>query len=1061
MPFFKTDLMRQSTLTACCLALFALLAATNLLRAQSSADSLAGMELLKKAGDLDSEGRYSEAIQLYQQSLPLFARCGYQKGYFTAKISIAYDHFDQSHYQQAKAYINETIEEITALAAGKAPLMKLGDAWLAKGNIHDGLYEIGPAIASFEAALRHYRQLPDKKDEPREKFMAFAHNNLGSIYLKARNFPKALEHTQTAWDLKKKTIGPTAQSTLNTIRIKAEIWLQMGLLNKALELQNEVLKIEKADKDLDGVAHCYREISKVYQQKRDYKTAEEYIRLAIDIYTETDAQQLTKMAVCEHQLGNVLKDGGRYAESIPWFESALKKHNTANGGQPNHESGIATMNIGKAHTYLKNYPKALDYYRRTWGIFKKCLDDTHPRYIELWLSMGDCYLEKGDRAAAHDLFQRAYFLAKKELPEQTYDRAKVCHALASTTPNTQQALAFCQEGLQEISTDFCAVGLFYNPAIEGLFHDYGGLILFQRKIMLLERAYHETCDPAYLHHALETARTASAMTDLVRQSFFTESAKKYLAVEARKIYEAGVSVAFHLQELEPKPENLEQAFQFMEKSRSLILLEELHKEAASQLVKIPDSLTYQRQVLRQEILRLETAFQTSKSDMAASQKINQQLVSAKQNFHELEECIAVKYPDIVRVKQDMEQVGLPEIKSKLNAGEVVLEYLITDDDLFLLKISNQTVSLSKAALPLGFQQQVIDFIQLLKDENKALNSGLDISVYQDFAKKNRDIARILLGSELNKKETNLLVIPDGWLSYLPYELLLTSDNFSQQKVDYSDLPYLFRQCPVRYAFSANLQFNRPDRPGRHNGDMLAFAPEYKRSANPELTTRGGFSKLTQTIEEVKNIQQLLSGTVVTGPQANEKAFKESAGRYGILHLDMHSFTDEDNPMVSGLIFSDNADDEDDVLRAYELQGMKLNAQLAVLSACNTGSGKLEKGEGVMNLGRGFRQAGVPNIVMSLWQVDDESTRQIMGSFYGHLMAGLSTDDALRQAKLDYLNGGRKTFPFFWSAFVLMGDNGGLTFLQKKNATMMPLSLGILGALLLGSGAWFFYKMQRR
>jgi CHAT domain-containing protein len=109
--------------------------------------------------------------------------------------------------------------------------------------------------------------------------------------------------------------------------------------------------------------------------------------------------------------------------------------------------------------------------------------------------------------------------------------------------------------------------------------------------------------------------------------------------------------------------------------------------------------------------------------------------------------------------------------------------------------------------------------------------------------------------------------------------------------------------------------------------------------------------------------------------------------------------------------------------------MRLNAQLAVLSACNTGYGKIAKGEGVMSLARGFAQAGVPAIVMSLWTAQDKSTSEIMGNFYKALADGKTKDESLKIAKLTYLENASKlgAHPYFWAAFVLVGENKPLEF----------------------------------
>ncbi len=1020
-------------------------------------DSLLAIAWLEKAVVLeDDEHQYEDAIALYRKCLPVFKSCGDQVGYFKAKIGIAYSYFENGQHEMALSQIHETIIEIEALPSGKIPIMKLGDAWLAKGNIHYGApLEVELAIANYEKALTVFHRLSDD-DVGKEKRIAAVFNNLGSIHLKAQKFPKALEYINQALDLKKKVLGPAHSSTLSTMGVQAEIWLEMGYLNKSVELQRELVEISKAADDQKGLARSYRNISQTYQRKKDFKTAEEYIRMAIDIFEKYDSQNLQKRAYCEYQMGNVLKAAGRYEEAIFWFETANEKHNKAHG-IPNVHTATTTEEIAMVYTYLENYDMALKIYQQVWDLFDKILPKDHHLYAELWFNLGACYIEKGELEEADKMYSKAYMLAKNVMPEGSYDRAQSCYYLATTTKDINSALSLCQEGLQGVSTGFSAKNLFDNPPIENIFQEQTGLRLFQQKITLLERAFDESGDKKYLDRALETTEVASSLVDLLRQSFFTESAKNYLAENARNIYEAGVRVAFHLQEIQPNPIFLEQAFEFMEKSRSLSLLEELQSDAANQLVKIPDSLAFEKEVLQKEVLLLETQFQLARSDKDKSRKINEQLFSAKEKKAALEKHIGQHYPEIVQLMKNMEIINIADVQGLMAVGEVMLEYLVTESHLFLLKVTKEKAELSRAPLPQNFQSQIVDFVQLIKDPVLAANASMGLEVYHDFTKKSRDIYQTLIGEGLNGSEQKVLIIPDLWLSYLPYEILLTEDGFPAQKVDYSSLPYLFRKCPIRYAFSANLQFSRSRHHKKNNHSVLAYAPEYQGSTNNELATRSGFSSLTQTTKEVADISELLGGTAVTGPLANEANFKANATDYGVLHLAMHAFTDEDNPMVSGLIFSDSEDGEDGVLRAYELQGMKLNAQLAVLSACNTGSGKLEKGEGIMSLGRSFRRAGVPNILMSLWQVDDEATRQIMANFYTHLKAGQPTDAALRQAKLDYLENGRKTFPFYWSAFVFMGDNKGVDFVQPVSDSLLFISFGALGFILLLFGAWFYWK----
>jgi CHAT domain-containing protein len=166
-----------------------------------------------------------------------------------------------------------------------------------------------------------------------------------------------------------------------------------------------------------------------------------------------------------------------------------------------------------------------------------------------------------------------------------------------------------------------------------------------------------------------------------------------------------------------------------------------------------------------------------------------------------------------------------------------------------------------------------------------------------------------------------------------------------------------------------------------------------------------FSPLPGASEEVENISSHIKTTAFADYLAQENTFKEQAPDFDILHLAMHTIINDSLPMFSKLVFSkpDENTTDDGFLNTYEIYNMKLSARMAVLSACETGSGKLQKGEGVMSLARGFIYAGCPAIVMTLWQVEDKSGSEIMGNFYSYLSKGKRKDVALRMAKLKHLD----------------------------------------------------------
>ena len=178
----------------------------------------------------------------------------------------------------------------------------------------------------------------------------------------------------------------------------------------------------------------------------------------------------------------------------------------------------------------------------------------------------------------------------------------------------------------------------------------------------------------------------------------------------------------------------------------------------------------------------------------------------------------------------------------------------------------------------------------------------------------------------------------------------------------------------------------------------------------------------------------MKGKLYLGKDAKESSFKKDAPKARVIHLATHAIVDDRMPMYSKLIFSQiGDDDEDGFLQAYEIYNMRLTADLVVLSACETGIGKLSRGEGLASLARAFFHAGVPSLVASLWAVDDYATTQIMENFYRELKNGLTKDKALRQAKIKYLHTaqGEKRHPYFWAGHVLMGDASAIPSYSTK------------------------------
>jgi len=203
--------------------------------------------------------------------------------------------------------------------------------------------------------------------------------------------------------------------------------------------------------------------------------------------------------------------------------------------------------------------------------------------------------------------------------------------------------------------------------------------------------------------------------------------------------------------------------------------------------------------------------------------------------------------------------------------------------------------------------------------------------------------------------------------------------------------------------------------------FLAIAPSY----NPQIIKDSfGLSVLRYNKEEAQKAAGYFRGKMLLSEEATKPNFLRVASKFNILHLAMHAQMNDEQPMLSNLLLSSSMEEEDQSLYTYELYGLDLTAELTVLSACNTGAGKMVRGEGIMSLARAFQYAGCPNIITSLWTVDDQSTAELMDLFYEALVQDQNKGHALKIAKQRYLEQADPLFshPFYWAGFILIGDN---------------------------------------
>jgi CHAT domain-containing protein len=396
------------------------------------------------------------------------------------------------------------------------------------------------------------------------------------------------------------------------------------------------------------------------------------------------------------------------------------------------------------------------------------------------------------------------------------------------------------------------------------------------------------------------------------------------------------------------------------------------------------------------------------------------------------------YPQYYKAKYDLTTIPLQEVQSELlQPNQSLLEYFVGDSSIFAFLVRKDTFMVKEIKHDFPLDKWVKDMTKngIYGDPSKPTNNNETITNYTHAAYQLYEKIVAPVAGQLTEQ---VIVVPDGVLSYVPFEALLTQKP--PREGAFSTYPFMLREHQISYCYSATLlkEMQQKQHRQKPSGEALALAPFYHGNV-PELvsridkmsllTLRDTLGSLKASGEEVAIVAKLMNGEAKYGGQSSLEQFKEAASSYRILHLSTHGVASDQTGDYVYLAFAVPGDSTAyDKLYARDLYNYQLNADMVVLSACETGSGKLRRGEGIISLARAFAYAGAKSIFPTLWQVSDAKTAELMKLFYKNLKMGMSKDAALRKAKLDFIADKKlgNPHPFYWAGMIGIGDMAPIT-----------------------------------
>jgi CHAT domain-containing protein/Tfp pilus assembly protein PilF len=850
----------------------------------------------------------------------------------------------------------------------------------------DSLYSLGTSIRGneqdrdkavdyYQQALDIYNSIGDERGEGEIL------GGLGFIYFNSKNFEKALYYYKKA--LIARVRVDDKQLTGNSLNSIGAIYLNflpdyeqsLHFLDSAEIVRTEIGDMVNLGRTIQAKASAYDKMNMSDKALLDFRKALEINQVVGD---------QSRVAEAFMHIGIILNNTAKYSEALDNLDRAFKIYSDLEN-----KPGICEVltHTGFVYSNLGDYNSAIEKLTAAFKISKE--EDDNSGLAGAYNNLGIVFKSAGRLEKAKEYFDNSL-----RIYEQLVDQLNVISVLSNlgtvyfALNDFSKAADYHKRGLDlsrsirdrdtevhcllNLSNDLLRLG-----RMDESMSNYQTGLLIARSLNSPELTWKIIAGMAENHKtmgeyekAVELNDTALKFLDGIRNKIKDDKMKASFLAAERYAFEDIINMLADLHSKYPENGYDLRAFRYAEKSKARAFLDLLTESAAH-------------------------VGENAQNDLLNSQDVSLEDVQAM--------C-----PD---------------------KNTVILEYSVGDSSSCLWAITRSSYQLFKLPGIKTLQEQIESFRFAL------LNP--DHSNYDFLANGGYSLYKQLLqpAESFLSKKSKLVIIPDGILNILPFEILLTDNKGIDPAASISNLPFLIKKYPVSYGQSAAVlrtllsEKSRMRDSDSENKKLLAFGdPVFGNENDTSLIRVQTYKRLEYSGKEIENIASYfkkVNTEIFLRDKATEKNVKKEGElkKFNYIHFATHGFIDESRPEFSGLILTkDNKSEDDGFLQATEIYNLNLNADLVVLSACQTGLGKLVRGEGMVGLTRAFIYAGTPTVLVSLWSVSDLSTATLMGEFYRHLIKEkLSKTDALRKAQLTLLGNEKFAHPFYWAPFVIVGD----------------------------------------
>lgn len=877
------------------------------------------------------------------------------------------------------------------------------------------------SIYYFQSAIE---KLKEESDTAALLFRASLLENIGKAYYYKGELLNAIPKIEKAFILRERVSDSTDVELAKSYASYAVILSQTGEIAKSEEFNEKALHIYEKNRQSENhnVVSIYINMANAYLRKGELTTARIFYDKALHLNLKYEPLNSVLSTHINCQIAQIFLREGKYSKGIEEMDrifSSVKKSGDFGNSDiarmyvdfaielyeinklPEAEEVLSQaleMFSSDPQVYLPDYVVGISYYvrilidQKRWNEAEKFNRIHHEVSVKVYGEehWGNCY---------YHYFEGKIFLAGNKFSEA---RKKMSECIAFLEDDNLMSVVQSNDPLT-LADAYTTISRSYLMQYE----------LIPNK--------------EYLHEARNNIYKANEIILALQESKLAPEDKIRVRKYIPKVLECILLVEKSFQH-----PDLSLILKSMDQGKNQILKESLTEAEDMTFAGVPSEITQRWKSLKDSVSFLDRQWKNEISDEYRIQ-LQKNYLSAVNRLEDYKGFISREYPGIYKLKTTRSDLVIASLKEELGADRAVIQYFWGEEYVFIYYLDRGREVFKSVVKDEVLSRAVIDFKTSVSDPDT------DVGLY--FRSAHILYQKLIL--PLGDLPEALIIVPDGMLSYLPFEAFLTQEVMSA--ADLRKLPYLIKRHAISYNFSLELLNIMKARPGK-KGRLLALAPKFN---NQKFVRSNGdtmrFGNLVNTEAEVTSVSRYFSGNYYSGSNATKSTLLSNISSHNILHLATHAVSDEENHKASFLVFSEEKE-EDYLLFFEDIYGMDWPLDMVVLSACETAHGLHLQGEGIAGLSRAFAFAGAKSMVISLWSANDKSAGQIMAKFYEKLSSGRRKDMALQQAKIDYLNGIfdiDKAHPYYWSNFILYGDTSPIERSEKWTFFFVALVLIML------------------